>query len=576
MINGLNGSLAFDGNTPYISGSFSGFNTAALVDAAVQARRIPADRLEAKISGNETRIAALQELSGLLSDFQASVDGLRNPPGFGAFNVFDQNQVTITSTGSTPGTDIVVAAADSNAPTGSFDLEILQLATAHKVSGGTIADATAALGITDTVSVAVDGRAPVSIGITATMSLNDIAAAIEAQSGASGVRASVVQLSPTDSRLVLTAQDSNRALQLSGGDPATLAALGVSSDNGATFSSELQAFQPAQLRIDGIPTIVERDENLGINDLVPGITLDLSQTTQPGESVRLEVQGDAGQVRDQILQFVDAYNALKQFTLAQQSTGEGGASEDAVLFSNNTLRLLDRDVANDIATLVGNLPADAFSTLADIGIGFPDPNSVGGDAASLLTIKDQNKFDSAIIEDLEQVRSVFEFGFAANSAEIRITARSQPVDVGSFTLDINAVDGNGDITNATVGGVEVFDYSGKTLVGRVGTPYEGLSLTYIGGAATSIDIDTSLGIGERLYQRIESYIGSGGILTDEISSLQQQNTDYSEEIAAIDGRLDTYRQTLIEKYQRMEQAIAQAEAMRQQMDAFLKSLYSDN
>src|SRR3546814_7196345 len=48
---------------------------------------------------------------------------------------------------------------------------------------------------------------------------------------------------------------------------ATLAALSASADNSATYTTELAAHQPAQLRLDNIATIIERDSN-EIDDLI--------------------------------------------------------------------------------------------------------------------------------------------------------------------------------------------------------------------------------------------------------------------------------------------------------------------
>src|SRR3546814_8410955 len=72
---------------------------------------------------------------------------------------------------------------------------------------------------------------------------------------------SAVKVADGDYRIVFTAEETNKAIQITGDSGATLAALNVSADNGATFSTELQPHQPARLYLDGIITVIERDTN---------------------------------------------------------------------------------------------------------------------------------------------------------------------------------------------------------------------------------------------------------------------------------------------------------------------------
>src|SRR3546814_16763895 len=93
------------------------------------------------------------------------------------------------------------------------------------------------------------------------------------------------------SDLVFTAEETNKAIQITGDSGATLAALNVSADNGATFSTELQPHQPARLYLDGIITVIERDTN-EIDDLIDDVTLDIYKAAA-GTTNTLEKNGRA-------------------------------------------------------------------------------------------------------------------------------------------------------------------------------------------------------------------------------------------------------------------------------------------
>ena len=110
MADGLSiGSLSVSGGLTRLTGTSSKLDTEAIVAAAYEAKRLPAVRLEQRISRNEARGAALGELKALLQNLKDSVAGLRNPPGLlGANdNVFEAKQAFLTGGGAVPAAELV-------------------------------------------------------------------------------------------------------------------------------------------------------------------------------------------------------------------------------------------------------------------------------------------------------------------------------------------------------------------------------------------------------------------------------------------------------------------------------------
>ncbi|MGF1591672.1 MAG: flagellar filament capping protein FliD [Kiloniellaceae bacterium] len=570
MLAGTKGTVSFVGNSPLLTGSFSGLDTAAIIEASIAVKRIPIDRLENKISQNETRIAAFNEFKGLLSTLQSSVNGLRNPPGSTGIlsNVFEQKTAFVSSNTSTAATTVLGATASNNAQPGKYEIEVLQIAQAHKVAGGALADVSAALGVTETLTVGLTDGTTAEIAITADMTAADVVFAVNAVTGTTGVRASAVKIADGDHRIVFTAEATNKNIEITGDNGgATLAALNVSADNGATFDSVLQVAQPAQLRLDGIATVIERDSN-EISDLIDNVTLDLyKEDIANGTKITLEIENDLSAAKAQIEGFVAAYNDVKAFLLSQQQvTEEGEVDASAILFGDNLLRSLGRDMGIDLAQLVDGVGGASLATLRGVGI---EINQDG-----MLTI-DAGKLDANLIDKLDQVRAVFEFSFESSSPDIRLVTRSKLLEVGTFTITDpgGAIDG----TNLQVDGVDAFQVVGGVLRGLAGTVYEGMTLAYnrdtsdAGAAAKDITITTSTGIAERLYQRLDDYSNAGdGLITEEVTRLTAQNETHVDKIANLEYRLVAYQQMLIEKYSAMEQAIARADAMSKQLEAFLK------
>ncbi|MGH6947727.1 MAG: flagellar filament capping protein FliD [Kiloniellales bacterium] len=567
MISGLGGSITLLGNKPVITGSFSGLDTGALVQALVDAKRIPAVRLENRIVENDARTVAVNEFTALLDTLRSAVDGLRRPPGLSgsASNVFESKAAFLSSSSTTPASDILGATAGYSAAPGIYDITVQQLAQAHKVAGGAVADATAALGVTETLTVGVAGGTTADLAITATMSLNDIVTAINAQTSTTGVRASTIKFGANDTRIVFTATETNKALTLSGDSGgALLSAIGVSADNGASFTNELQAALPAILEIDGFADPITRDSN-EITDIIPEVTLDLRKA-EPGTTVTLEIEADLAAAQQKIVEFVDAYNAVREFIDSQREvSSDGTVSETAVLFGDNNMRSLSQRMSQDLASFVGNLGSNVFSSLREIGINL--------DADSKLTI-DSTKLEAALVGNVDQVRGVLEFGFSANSANLSIIDRDGPFSLGDFQITIDGTDASGNIIGVSVAGYgAVFTIDGNRLIGNAGTAFEGLTLAYSAPPSSPsevIDVSTSLGIAERLYQSIDAYTRPGdGLFTTALEEIASENMRLQEQIARIDARLVLYQQAQLERFAAMEQAIAQANAMIDQMRAML-------
>lgn len=567
---GTQGTVSFIGNSPLLTGSFSGLDTAAIIEASLAVKRIPIDRLENKITENDTRMAAFNEFKGLLSTLQSAVNGLRNPPGSTGIlsNVFEQKSAFVSSNTTTPATDILGATATNNAVPGSYEIEVLQVAQAHKVSGGTLADVSSDLTVDETLTVGLDGGETAEIEITSGMTATDVVFAINAVKSTTGVRASALKLADGDYRIVFTAEETNKDIQITGdAGGATLSALNASTDNGATYDTELQEAVPAQLRLDGIATVIERDTN-EIDDLIDNVTLDLfKEDTDNGTVITLEIENDLSAAKTQIENFVTAYNDVKSFLLSQQDVSEDGeVAASAILFGDNLLRSLGRDLGTDLAQLVDGVGATDLATLRGVGI------EMGEDG--LLTM-DSGTLDANLVDKLDQVRAVFEFSFQSSSSEIRLVSRNELLEVGTFVITDPGGAING--TNLQVDGADAFYVDDNVLRGIEGTIYEGMSLAYTrdtddaGAAAQDITITTSTGIAESMWQRLDNYINAGdGLITEEVNRLSEQNDDHVDKIAALEERLIIYQNTLIDKYSAMERAIAQANAMSDQLEAFLK------
>ena len=106
MADGLSiGSLSVSGGLTRLTGTSSKLDTEAIVAAAYEAKRLPAVRLEQRISRNEARGAALGELKTPAAESQGRRRGPAQPAGpawRANENVFETKQVFLSGGGAVP------------------------------------------------------------------------------------------------------------------------------------------------------------------------------------------------------------------------------------------------------------------------------------------------------------------------------------------------------------------------------------------------------------------------------------------------------------------------------------------
>lgn len=527
------------------------FDTDSLVEAAVAARLTRADTLSTKVTANETKIAAYQEMQTLLQTMQTSLSKLRSEPGTSgrSNDVFRDRSAYVTSSTSTTANTILSATVADGTDLGTHSLEVLQIAKAERLGSGSISGRTTALGYSGTFTLGA-GTASASVTVTETMTLDDLVTAINAQSTASGVKASVVKVSDGDYMLTLTASATGQSITLtSGSGDDVMTALGVT-DSSGDAAVVLQAAQSAKLVVDGVT--VERSSN-SIDDVIDGVSLTLYRAEE-GNSLTLEVENDLSGIMEQIEALVEAYNAFRTFVLTNQTTGSDGTADDsAVLFGDATLRSVSQQMQAILTADVGGV------SLSDIGLSFDTSNAL---------VLDSTELEDALLNNFDAVQTLLSYRMEASTSSLQLLRHGNGPDSASFDLEIT-VDSSGSVTSAGVGGdTSLFTVSGSTITGASGTAYEGLVFVYTGKVSQTVSVELSQGIADSLWQITDTIADSyDGTLTDMISTLQDTNSDLNDRISTIQSNAESYRSYLLEKYARIEAKLAKAQSVLDLLEA---------
>lgn len=551
--------LVNTGSTSYISGT-SGFDSSALIEAAVQKKMQPAYVLEAEITKGEASLAAYDEMNGGLGTLQDTLSVLRNEPGtLGAESVFETKTAYLSSATATAAENHLGVDVAAGTPNGSYNVEVQQTATAQKLGAAAVADSTAALGLTGDFQLSTGAGAPATISVTSTMSLQDLEASINAQADTTGVQASVLQISSTEAILVLTAMDTGQSINYASTAGADIGlALGITAADGS-YLNELQAATDSIVVVDGVP--IQRSTNT-VDDAISGITLDL-YAAAPGATFKVDIDQSYAASKDAIVAFVDAYNSYRDFALVHQETSYGGAPTDsAVLFGDGLLRNANNSIYSALTRNVST--SNGSISIADLGLSF--------DASNHLVI-DESALDSALLNSFDDVATLFEFQFTSSDPDLQVLAHEKSVPSGSHVLDIQ-VDGTGAMTAVTVDGQsDQFMVKGNVIEGAQGSAYEGFKMVYTGTQATTVTFAASQGIADQLNNDIESYVNEvNGSLTLAQQGLEQSNETKAERITSIEGKAAAYEKRLINYYAALEAKIAEANSMK----SLLESIYSNS
>jgi flagellar hook-associated protein 2 len=567
--------------------SFSGLSTGidiqAAVDGLIAARRIPIDRIEQRISDNQVKIAAFQDLRALALNLKSAADRLRGVPSFdGSGDIFEAKQAFATARRAdtqapSQAADLVGVAVTNRSQAASHTIEIQQIAAAHKLASDSIAG-----GVEDPLghsgTFLINGR---TIAVDSSDSLLDLRDAINAANAgadATGVTASIVSISATEQVLILTADATGTDATISVADSAgaVLQSLGVL-DGGGAFKNELQAAQNSELLVDGLATIIERQSNT-IDDVFGGVTLSLFKA-EPGTTVKLDVERDLNQVKSAIVDLVDAYNELRGFINQQalRDVPEGDESGAGVLAGVSALSEIRARLAAVISGAVqGEDPT--LTVLAQVGITIRSAGSVADPLLANTLDVDETKLDDALLNRADAVRELFAFRMSSSSPDVVLLGFGPDTGYSPSGYQLNVAYAGGALTSANLGGAADGSDDGSVSVeGNVLTvmngPAKGLRLLFTGAAPESgVQIDLSIGLGTQIYQEVEALSDqTSGLVAGEIDSLEGQNELGAARVERLEERLERERERLLERFIAMETALATMkrllDSLRQQIDA---------
>jgi flagellar hook-associated protein 2 len=353
----------------------SGLDIQGLVSQLVAAERAPqAQRLSRIETSARSQLSSLGNISSVLAQLRSSATAFGTASGFGSRTVSLSNANYLSAT------------AGPLAQQGSYDIEVVSLARAGKLSSTPQATASTSLG-SGSLTLNV-GSASFTVNAGGDpITLEGLRDAINNASDNAGVSASLVTTND-GVRLVLSGRDTGAAKALS------IVGSGALTAFAGAFNVNASAAD-AQVRVDG--NLASSSTNV-FASVIPGVSFTATKTeTDPANTrTTLTVGRDDGAARKQAEAFVAAINGVlstvKVATLANPETGV-----TSPLTGDALPRSLVTQLRNAIGTPVAGQPA-GFESLNSVGITFQADGSLKLDAT---------RFDAAMNANPQAVAKLF-------------------------------------------------------------------------------------------------------------------------------------------------------------------------
>lgn len=501
-------------------GAGSGIDTAALVESLTAATKAPQQAvIDRRSQLNSARISTIASVSSAVDSFASSLQELIN--GGSLRKSASVSDPTVLSAS-------VIAGARPGAT--STRLSVEAVATGQTLTSGYFATAADPVGTGELNLATASGSVTVRID-DSNNSLSGLAAAING--AAAGVTASIVS-DADGARLVLRGGvGSANAFSLSTTSTTGLERFAFSSGVASTMTAA-QTAGDAILKIDGVS--VRRSSN-SINDLVPGVEINLLQA-RPGTIVTLGLTNPTANLQSSISDFVAAFNQVKQQLDTALSATNGP------LRGNEAMVGLQRSLAK-LSTMPLVTPGSGPSTLSEIGVRTNRDGTLGIDAARLSSILASNP---------DGVEALFNPAQYSSSADIVIKSQPGRVRPGTYSLTNLVAPAGAAPASGLIEG-RAATAIGRNLVAPAGSAALGLIVS-LNASVASATVTIEPGLGGALDTIRDALRSSSGPLATTNLKLSKESATIAKDQETLDTRLQRYRDQLTRSYAQMDSRVA--------------------
>jgi flagellar hook-associated protein 2 len=296
------------------------------------------------------------------------------------------------------------------------------------------------------LSFSTAATSAVSLGSTASYSgdENKIYTFTIAGEGAQTVGTDIITVDWTDGTnsgsILVTQADTEVELMGTGADGLKLSfsagdLVGGDTFQVSTFAPLIQAASDAQIAVGsdgtggGSPILINSESN-EFEEVIPGLTINVKNVTEAGQSVTISTDVDTEAIKQMITDFIDKYNDIMDF-IDEQFTYNQDTEESGVLFAEYPLQVMQSSLRTSTTLVIGELESD-LNSLSAIG--------VRSNADGKLSLVNSARLVDTIENDLDGLIRLFTDSGVSSSPFIEFISASKNVAPGAdYEVDITQV-----------------------------------------------------------------------------------------------------------------------------------------
>lgn len=336
------------------AGVGSGIDIENILSQLDQLERQPVNALNSKRAALDVELSAYGSVKSALSGLQTAAETLGKSDKFGSYVAKSSDE------------DVFTATATGGKSAESLEVEVLALATSHRLASVAFSSSDAVVGIGTLSFSAGDNSFDITID-GANNTVEGLRDAINDSDENTSVSASTINVDG-GTRLVLTARGSGTDGQISVNNPG-----GLPVDGGGSAFEQISPASDASMVVHGFPVTSSSNS---VSDVIEGVTLDL---TGLGKA-QMDSSRDTTGLRASVDAFVSSYNSMAT-TLTSLSTSQlqGDALPRGIDRAMREAFLGAIDLGNESSTTALNLgfSFDRFGTLSVDETNFNDAMDQG-------------------------------------------------------------------------------------------------------------------------------------------------------------------------------------------------------
>lgn len=341
------------------AGVGSGLDLESIISSTLQATNQPKQaQFQRQESQYETELSALGAVKSALSKFDDVVNKLSDR------DLFDKRVAKLTQPESG---DLIRFSSEDNSSSGSFNVEVLQLAQGSRAvsADGAFTSSDQIVNTSDSTLSFAAGDKSFDLTIAANSTLEDIRRQINDSADNFGVTANIINTG-SEAKLVFNSSVTGVGNDLTvTNDNAELDGLSTQAFGGGaggmTIAADDQATD-AQIEIDGI---LATSSSNTFTDVIQGSTITALKESENNETTQVDINRDREGVSKLIDEFIQAYNAVVDI-MDKATAFDPQTGDSAPLNADSTMRGLKNQMVNVLTSNVEG--AGDFSNLFDVGL----------------------------------------------------------------------------------------------------------------------------------------------------------------------------------------------------------------